>query len=140
MLFYIVELVIVGLLVWQAYDNKWAWLNAKADEFERKVPMWLRWEMWGDPISWFQHASGAAGVGVALGLLSKLLEGSFTLGLRHGTALMLVFYLVREGYGFWLQRGDGGKWWRGAPHYTGWVVDGVMDVVIVAMVTIWAWS
>lgn len=128
---YTVDLMVVALLAWRFHVDRWAALNAFADDLEkRRLPAWFRWSRWGDPISWVHHllwSAAASLVGAAVAMAMGL---PAQVGGLHFGALASVFYFVRELNDAYVQvanQGWGGWLWRGAPHYTGWLVDGTMD-------------
>lgn len=74
-----------------------------------------------------------------MGALIGLPVGAPALGAKIGAIVALAFYLVREGEALWLARGKPGALWRGRPHWTGWLVDGLLDCVGPAFVVWWLW-
>lgn len=113
-------------------------LNTFADDVERRLPRWLQYDLWGDPISWVHHAVWAL-LCAAVGALIGLLVGLPRLGAKIGALLALTFYVAREGERLWAERGRPGALWRGRPHWTGWLVDGVLDCVGPALVVWLVW-
>ena len=103
-------------------------VNRFADRVEARLPRWLRWDFWGDPISWAHHT-----------LWALLITGLFALfgWAQVGAVMALAFYVVREGEALWLARHQPGIFWRGRPHWTGWAIDGFMDCVGPAFVAWW---
>ena len=124
-LFFAGLVVFVGFLVWRWEADRFKSLNAWADRVEKMLPRFLRWPP--DPISWLHHTAFTALAGLGLGGWALLTLGTFGRGFAVGTSVMALFYIVREGKGIYEQWGNPGRWWRGWPHLTGWLVDGVCD-------------
>jgi hypothetical protein len=128
--------------------DRFAWLNARADDFERIVfGGWADFDTWGDPASWVHHGFTCAVVGGAWGALAWALSIGFAVGFLHGTCAMLGFYIVREGHNAWTHHAESG--WEGAVHVrpfrkwgfrTGWALDGLMDLVGPVLVALAGWA
>jgi hypothetical protein len=99
---------------------------------------WFDLDTWGDPVTWIHHALWAlvfAGIGALIGWPF----GLAALGAKIGALGSVAFYVVREGLALRRAWGSPGMWWRGKPHHTGWLVDGILDCVGPALVAWWLW-
>lgn len=131
-LWWAIQLGIVALLAWSFFfGHEFYALNKFADDVERKMPKWFTWDARGDWISWVHHALWTALAGSGGGLITLVLLGAFRPGFQRFALGMLCFYVAREGWGLWTQRGGPGAWSRPGrkPTRVGWAVDGIMDVV-----------
>ena len=113
--------------------------NRYADDVERWLfKGWADWDTWGDPVTWVHHFLWAltfAGVGALIGLPF----GLAALGAKIGALVALAIYLAREWETIRDSWDQPGMWWRGRPHWSGYLVDGVMDCVGPALVALWLW-
>lgn len=128
---YALEVVILALIAWRFWADRWASLNAFADAVERKTPEWFRWERWGNPISWVHHALWAALFSLAGGASAWSFGLAFHVGFHHFAIGAASFYLVRESYGMVvaIKAKRPHPFWGAKPAWTGWVTDGIMDTV-----------
>lgn len=141
----VIQLALLVFIALAFIRDRFAALNAFADDVERKAPLWFRWERWGSPITWVHHALWTAAVGALGGLTTLVLFHDWRPGFQRFALGWVLFYLIREGRGLWKEhRSRPGWWrtragwrealWRGGPHVAGWLTDGVMDVVFPALV------
>lgn len=135
-------------------------LNAWADRFEkRRLPKWLTYDYWGDPVSWvFSHPAFAAcaatigaGVGAMLAPFVRPPVPGWRLGAVIGAlcaALVYTFYReLREALRAYRTQGWAGAWWRlrRNPYprpeaiQVGWLVDGIGDIVLVWLLFVLLW-
>lgn len=104
-------------------------LNLLADRLERRLPRWFQYDGGGgDFVTWIHHALWAL-LFAGCGALIAWPLGSAEVGAQVGAWLALAFYIVREGEGIIAAWGSPGMLWRGAPHWTGWLIDALMDCV-----------
>lgn len=138
--FIALSLGLVGWIGWRWKMDRWDGMNQWADGVEKLLPRWLSWEMWGDPATWLHHAiftAVASHVGGALAFLTgtKIIAGAFAWAVGAS-----VFYAAREVGDMrhhWEDQGGAGAVWRGSPHYTGWLIDGLMDLLFPALYATW---
>lgn len=146
--FRIIEALLLVACVWRWKTDHFALLNQFADATEKRLPaslVWLGWSKGGNPISWAQHALWTILVALIGGCLAAWSSFAFHVGLREFATIMLVaFYLPRE---TWDARrhlkdeGWGTAFWVDGTHpYTGWLWDGIGDILGPALVVWLTWT
>ena len=134
------DATLAAFLLASFIHDRFAWLNARADEFEDwAFTGWLHYNDLGDPATWVQHTITASLIALGGGALSFGFLGDFGVGFAHFAVVALGFYVVREANQAWFafrRRGmrDAFVDHRRHPafrhgYHAGWLVDGVMDVV-----------
>lgn len=120
----VIQLALLVFIAWRLFADRFYSLNKFADDVERRFP-WFSWERWGDKISWVHHALWTALVGSVGGVIHLVLVASFRPGFQRFALAWVIFYVVREGYGF-IHDAKPLSWKR--------KLDGIMDVVFPALV------
>lgn len=133
-----------GFLLYHWFRDRFASLNRFADskiEDSLLRPLKLDWRTWGNPITWIHHTAWTALVSLMGGLVASFTGTPVSFGMFVWAVGFTFFYLVREGYGFYTDRGqDIGPMFKRVHPYTNRIVDGVMDVVGPASYTFWLWT
>ena len=140
-LFILLSLSVLGVVVWNIrYDNM-AGLNILADSLEKKIPVWLTFQRWGDPATWAHHTLitiAISIIGAVLAMFSGTAMGLGALAWGCGGA---GYYVQREisniRYHLSPEHDEGSAIWRGPPHYTGWLVDGIGDALFPILYVLW---
>ena len=132
-LFILLSLGVLGLAVWNIRRDNMASLNVVADGFEKKLPSWLRFQRLGDPATWIHHTLITMGVSIVGAVLAMFSGTAMGLGAFAWGCGGAAYYVQREisniQHHLAHREEAGNAIWRGPPHYTGWVLDGVGDAL-----------
>jgi len=140
-LFILVSLSVLGGVVWNIrYDNM-AGLKILSDSLEKKIPVWLTFQRWGDPATWAHHTLITIAISIIGAVLAMLSGTAMGLGAFTWALGATAYYVQREisniRHHLSLEHNEGSAIWRGAPHYTGWLVDGIGDALFPILYVLW---
>ena len=103
--------------------------------------MWLTFQRWGDPATWAHHTLITIAISIIGAILATFSGTAMGLGAFAWGCGGAAYYVQREisiiRHHLSLEHDEGGAIWRGAPHYTGWLVDGIGDALFPILYVLW---
>jgi len=140
-LFILVSLSVLGGVVWNIRHDNMAGLKILSDSLEKKIPVWLTFQRWGDPATWAHHTLITIAISIIGAVLAMFSGTAMGLGAFTWAFGATAYYVQREisniRHHLSLEHDEGGAIWRGEPHYTGWLVDGIGDALFPILYVLW---
>ena len=140
-LFILVSLSVLGGVVWNIRHDNMAGLKILSDSLEKKIPVWLTFQRWGDPATWAHHTLITIAISIIGAVLAMFSGTAMGLGAFTWAFGATAYYVQREisniRHHLSLEHDEGGAIWRGTPHYTGWLVDGIGDALFPILYVLW---
>ena len=124
-----------GFVAFAWFDDRFATLNEMAADVEAAflTPFKLGWETLGNPITWAQHTGITVGVSALGAALGSFMSVPAIMGAFVWASGAAGFYVIRELYGFYEDRGLFiGPAFPGKHPFTNRVVDGLADFLFPA--------